>query len=534
MGITYKNKWELRTLLIAILIFINNGLYAKKIEWNVFDYGAKGDGIALDTKAIQKAIDLCHEAGGGVVRLANGCFLSGSIFLKDNVELRIETGAKLLGSLRSEDYRLIQDSISLDNYNAGKALIYGEGVSNISITGNGTIDGNGEYLTKKNEIRAHIIHLKSCDQVKVKDITLKNGSWWIQKYHLCNHLTIDGVRVDSKENQNMLHPRYADAPGRNTDGCNIVDSKNVQISNCNIFSGDDGIVLKSFSQTGSCHNVTITNCIISTNASGIKIGTETAGDFHDIVINNCVVYDTRLGGIELISVDGAKLERIMVTNISMNNVQGAAIFIRLANRARKYNNELEPTVGQLKDVIISNIMGKNIGRYGCTLTGIPQRDIENIVLDNINLSFEGGENSLYFEGYPDKPVKELTVDNVPECEKDYPRCDIFGKLPAYGFYIRHAKGIELNNIKLSFDKKEIRPAIIADDVERLTVKQLYAQGTPQTNSLLHFRNVRRGIVNNSSCFGNVPVFLHLSGMETDNVQCRNNFIEKPTKEIVNK
>ena len=205
-------------------------------------------------------------------------------------------------------------------------MIYGENQENISIIGNGTIDGNGDKLVAGGLIRAHIIHFKACSRIKVENITLRNGSWWIQKYHSCNHLLINGVTVDSKENQNMDLPRYADTPGRNTDGCNIVDSRNVHISNCNIFSGDDGIVLKSFSKSESCSNVTINNCIISTNASGIKIGTETAGAFHDILVNNCVVYDTRLGGIELMVVDGAKMERVIVTNISMSNIKGTAIF----------------------------------------------------------------------------------------------------------------------------------------------------------------------------------------------------------------
>lgn len=522
-----------KILIIIVLLTSVCNMYSKQTEWNVFDFGALGNGITLDTEAIQRAIDECHKSGGGKVCLSNGCFLSGTIYMKDNVELHIATGAKLLGSQKSEDYENIhssENSLTSKSYNSGKALIYGENLTNIAITGNGTIDGNGDKLILEQDARSHIIHFKSCDYIKVQDVTLRNGSWWIQKYHSCNHLFINGVTVYSKENQDMNRPRYADNPGRNTDGCNIVDSKNVQISDCNIFSGDDGIVFKSFSQTESCHNITVSNCIISTNASGIKIGTETAGAFHDILINNCVVYDTRLGGIELMAVDGAKLERITVTNITMNNIQGTAIFVRLANRARKYDNKKEAPIGQLKNILISNIMGTGIGNYGCSLTGIPQALIENIVLDNINLTFKGGDTPLYFEGYPDKPVKELTVHNVPEQEKEYPRCDIFGKLPAYGFYIRHAKGIELKNIRLAFENKEKRPAIVADDVTQLIVKNIQAQSTSLTPSLIHLHNVNTGFITDCICSENLPLFLKLSGGRTANIHIRDNFLGKSTKE----
>lgn len=522
-------------IVIILLISVCCNVYAKKTEWNVFDFGALGNGITLDTQAIQTAIDECHKAGGGKVCLSNGCFLSGTLYMKDNVELHIETGAKLLGSRHAKDYESIpssENSITAQSYNSGKALIYGENLTDIAITGNGIIDGNGDKLILEQKTRAHLLHFKSCNYVKVKDITLRNGSWWIQKYHLCNHVLINGVTVYSKENQNMNRPRYADTPGRNTDGCNIVDSKNVQISDCNIFSGDDGIVFKSFSQTESCNNITVNNCIISTNASGIKIGTETAGAFHDILINNCIVYDTRLGGIELMAVDGAKVERVTVSNISMNNVQGAAIFIRLANRARKYDNQTDAPLGLLKNILISNVTGTSIGRYGCSLTGIPQAQLENIALDNINLTFTGGSGPLYFEGYPDKPVKELTINNVPEQEKEYPRCDIFGKLPAYGFYIRHAKNIKLKDVRLAFEKEEKRPAIIADDVTLITVRDLQAQGNGQIPSLIHLHNVKTGFITDCICTDNIPSFLRLSGKSTKDIQTRDNFLRESTKEII--
>jgi len=509
---------------LVLLLFVSIHSYAHPLKkWDVSSFGAKGDGETIDTKSIQRAIDSCHEAGGGTVYLSNGTFLSGTIILKSHVGLHIEHGAVLMGSTMPEDYKVIEfnDPITSEKYNLGKALIYSEGESNISITGNGVIDGNGDILSVENKVRAHLIHINNCNNIKVKDLTLRNGSWWIQKYNLCDKLYIDGITVDSRENKDLSLPRYADTPGRNTDGCNIVDSKNVRISNCDIYSGDDGIVMKSFLRENGCHNITISNCMISTNASGIKVGTETAGTFHDIVINNCVVYDTRLGGIELMVVDGGKIENVIVSDITLNNIHGAAIFVRLGNRGRVYrNNQPPPPVGQVKKILIQNIYGTEIDRYGCSITGIPDASVEDVILKNINLSFTGGDGPLYFEGYPHKAVKHLSIDNVPEEEKSYPRCDLFGKLPAYGFYIRHSKGIQLDNIKLSFNKNDHRPAIVVDDAYEFYINNCRAQGTTDTPSLIHLRNVKQGIIQNSGSTNAIPVFVQVSGAQTRDLKIR--------------
>lgn len=498
--------------------------HTNPMVYYVQDYGAKGDGKSLDTKSIQNAIDACHHAGGGVVQLNSGTFMSGTIFLKSGVRLHIEKGATLLGSTNARDYPDIgaQDPTKEERYNAGKSLIYSEGQHHISVSGQGVIDGNGAALADLNQVRAHIIHFKACHDIKINDVSLVNGAWWIQKYDTCNKLQIDGITVNSKENSDMNKPRYADTPGRNTDGCNIVDSRNVQLSNCHIFSGDDGIVLKSFSKDLGCHNVMISNCIISTNASGIKIGTESAGKFHDVLVNNCIVYDTRLGGIELMVVDGGSMERIVVTNISLNNILGAAIYVRLGNRGREYTHNKMPSVGSVKDILIQNIYGTKIGRYGSSITGIPSAPLKNITLENIDLTFTGGNAPLYFEGYPTKPVEERTIDNVPEEEKSYPRCDIFGKLPAYGFYIRHVEGIDLRNLKLRFEEEDTRSAIVADDVSNFVLDGLKAQISPHAPAVIQGRNMQTAAIVN--CINLTPAksFLHASGNKTQQIVLSSN------------
>lgn len=438
--------------------------------WDVFDSGAKGDGETMDTKAIQTAIDRCHAAGGGRVYLHNGQFLSGTIYLKSHVTLFIEAGATLLGSANVDDY-----PITASKYPAytgdlvtNKAFIYAEDAENISIQGRGTIDGRGDdfhgpYLFPSFSGRPRIIHLRNCRDVQVRDLTLRNSGSWVQSYQSCRNLVIDGITVDSRENKDIEKPRYATVGGRNTDGLDLVDCELVRISNCFIDSGDDAICLKSFSPDEGCRNITITNCTVSSNASGIKIGTETSGAFEDITISNCTVFDTRVDGISIMTVDGARIERITISNILMRRVRGAPIFIRLGSRNRLYRKNVTAKAGILRDVQISNVQGDLLSGWSCSITGVPGFPVENIVLKDIRLRFtknDAEQNKSTASG----PNKE-----VPELEKDYPNGKMFGRLPASGFFIRHAKNITLDRVSLDFTAEENRPALVTDDVVGLEI-----------------------------------------------------------------
>ena len=496
--------------------------------WDVFQSGAKGDGITMDTKAIQAAIDQCHQVGGGKVYLHNGTFLSGTIYLKSNVTLYIEAGATLLGSANVDDYPIIPSRYPsyTGELLTNKMLIYAEDARAISLQGRGTIDGrgddfNGPYLSPSFSGRPRIIHFRHCENVQVRDLTLYNSGSWVQSYQSCKNLVIDGITVDSRENKDIEKPRYTTVRGRNTDGLDLVDCERVRISNCVINSGDDAICLKSFSPDEACRDITITNCIVSSNASGIKIGTETSGAFEDITISNCTVYDTRVDGISIMTTDGARVERITVSNITMRNIKGSALFIRLGNRNRPYRKDAKINIPYLKDIIIENIQGNRISaEQGCSITGLETAFVENITLRNINLSFEGGK---------------LAAESnrvIPEQEKAYPNGLTYGTLPAYGLYVRHARNLLLDNIRLSFQAEDQRPALVFDDVEGANIQGLKAEAGPRTPSVVRLSSARKVIIGNSTALGNPPVFLAVTGNQSKDITLINNDFQGIQQNII--
>lgn len=531
-----------KPLIILFAVLSVHSLRARG-TWDVFDHGAKGDGISLDTKAIQNAIDQCNQAGGGKVYLHNGKFVSGTLYLKDNVSLYIEAGATLLGSDNLDNYPSIPSKHPsyTGDYVTNKMLIYAEDARNISILGRGVVDGRGDhwvdgpYASPSFSVRPRIIHFRGCENIQVRDITLYNSASWVQSYQSCKNLIIDGITVDSRENKDIEKPRFSDARGRNNDGLDLVDCEKVRISNCYINSGDDAICLKSFSPDEACRDITISNCIVSSNASGIKIGTETAGGFEDITVQNCVVFDTRGDAVSLMSVDGARIERVMVSGVTARNIKGAAVFIRLGARNRPYRKNVPINTPILRDVLIENIKGKRISNFGCSITGLEEARIENIVLRSIDLEFEGGNKVLRAgeinETMTDEEALREIDREVPEIEKSYPNGKMFGRLPSYGFYLRHVSNIALDQVKLRFAEADFRPALICEDVAHINIRNLEAEGTAKTPGLIRLTDVRDALISSCSPSSDTPVFISVRGKRSEGIVCLNNNLKKVTRKI---
>jgi polygalacturonase len=455
-------------------------------SYNVRDFGAVGDGNNVDSPAINKAIDAAAGAGGGTVYIPAGTYLSYSIRLKSNIALHLDQGATLLaaepgerGGYDEAEPNPWGDEHKYQDYGHSHwhdSLIWGENLENISILGPGLIDGKGlrKWDTDQKGVGNKAVALKLCRNVIIKDVTFLRGG------HFCilptgvDNFTIDNVKIDT-----------------NRDGINVDCCRNVRISNCTINSpNDDAIVLKSSFALGyarATENVTITNCQVTGYNEGsllsgkfertqeqapdrggvtgrIKFGTESNGGFKNITISNCV-FD-RCRGLALETVDGGLLEDVTISNITMRDVTGAPIFLRLGRRMR--GPEGVP-VGKLRRVTISNLIVYDADpRYASMIMGIPGHDVEDVKLSDIRILVKGGA------------PKEHADVQVPENETGYPDPMEFGQLPAYGFFIRHARGIELNNVDVSFMQDDFRPPFILDDVKDAEFNNVHARTAPET------------------------------------------------------
>jgi hypothetical protein len=454
--------------------------------YNVKEFGAKGDSTSIETDAINKAIDAASAAGGGTVYFPAGNYLSFSIHLKSNITLLLDNGAFLIGAdpaagkggydaPEPNAFDMYQDFGHSHWHNS---LIWGENIENIAITGHGWIVGNG--LTRSGRANPGIgnkaIALKLCRNVILKDITVLKGGHFCLLATGVENMTIENVKIDT-----------------NRDGFDIDCCRHVHMSNCSVNSPfDDAIVLKSSFGLGFARvteDVTITNCSVSGFDIGtfldgtyqrknydrvpdrgvvtgrIKFGTESNGGFRNITISNCTFEFCR--GLALETVDGGTLEDISVTNVTMRDVMGAPFFMRLGARMR--GPEGTP-VGKMRRISISNIVVYSTNPdYASLILGIPGYDIEDVKLNNITLLIKGGA------------PKEQAEIIVPEKENSYPDPQEFGKMPTYGFFIRHVKNIEMTNIEMKLENEDFRPPFILEDVKGasfINVKAPHAEGVP--------------------------------------------------------
>ncbi len=493
--------------LLAIALVLANRAAAEPVQpgglYDVRHFGAAGDGVTLDTEAIQKAIDACAEAGGGKVYLEGGAFLSGTVRLKSNVTLYVEAGATLLGSTDIADYLdITPEIIYLYRARFTKSLIYAEGVENITLAGRGVIDGQGAHFPARpgdDKERPYILRFSECKNVRVENLSFQNSARWLSHYLACENVVISGISIHSQIRENR-------------DGIDIDSCQNVRISDCSIDTGDDAIVLKATTDR-PCRHVLVTNCVLSSQASALKLGTESNGGFEDIAISNCTIHDTGYSGIAVEMVDGGSLDRVSISNITMKDVK-TPIFVRLGNRARPIPGLPPPGMGSLRNVIIRNVQASGVGQLGCSITGIPGFPVENVTLDNIRIEFQGGG------------TREDGTREIPERIATYPSAKMFGTLPAYGFYCRHARNLRLHNVDLSFQEDDQRPAIVCDDVTDLDLFGLRAEISPAVDAILRFRHVQGALIHGCRTDREADRFLQLQGDGCEGIELLGNAFAK--------
>jgi polygalacturonase len=455
-------------------------------QYDITHSGAAGDGVTDNTAFIQKAIDSCAVTGGTVYFPA-GTFLSGTIVLKSNVTLYLSSKAVLLGQPATKHYPYQQSGIPFYGEDwARQALIFCKNQENVKIEGEGVIDGQGASFVintiKKPDRyrdRPYLLWFAGCKKVTVKGVRLRNSAFWMQHYLGCEQVLIDGINIwnHSNKNNDMM----------DIDGCRYVT-----ISNVTGDSDDDGITIKSTSKLISEY-ITITNCILSSHCSALKFGTESTGGYRNIVISNCVIKPSAqiatiygrpagISGIALEVVDGGTMENISISNMVIEGPE-VPLFIRLGNRARQHIAAAPtPAIGKLKNISISNIIATGANDIGCSISGLAKAPVENISLHDISIEMSGGGTT----------ADGLVVPE--EKEVDYPEATMFGKLPAYGFFIRHATDVRLSDIRLRYKTADARPAFAVSGTNGFTLKGLNVQSVATTEAVVVVKDSKNGIV----------------------------------------
>ncbi|MBO5467212.1 MAG: glycoside hydrolase [Prevotella sp.] len=441
---------------IILSLFALVATIAKAADYNIVNYGAVNDTTQLSTAAVQKAIDACSAAGGGRVVVPTGNYKIGTIILKSNVHMHLEQGATLYGSTDLKDYLPMKtDYMSLRTQTETIQLIFADKATNVVIDGFGTIDGRGRSFKKlswndEGITRPHLLRFIQSSDITLRDITLKNSGCWMQHYLACDRVKIDGIKVFNRNNYNN--------DALDLDGCH-----EVVVSNMFADSDDDAITLKSTSPR-LCENIRIADCVVSSHCNAIKLGTETNGGFRNINISGIVVkpsYDQKekffgqwigSSAISLEIVDGGVLENVNVSDITIEGTE-SPIFVRLANRARGYKEGVPVTkVGKINGIHLSNIQIRNAGSMGCSITGIPGHEVENVWLDNITIHHKGGVTAA--------DMAKINESIKDEKEKEYPESTMWGNLPAKGFFVRHARNIKFNNIEVITEQPDVREVIV--------------------------------------------------------------------------
>jgi len=437
-------------------------------DFNILSFGAKADGKTICTKAIQAAIDKSSKEGGRVL-IPAGYFVTGTLFLKDNTTLVIEKNARLLGSTQLSDYPQTTTNFRFfgDTW-VYYSLIIAHNVQNITIEGEGTIDGQGgafPVTTRKKpdryRNRPYLLWVAECKDVLIKDVELRSSAMWMQSYIRCEKLTIDGIKVFNHANKNN--------DLMDIDGC-----KDVLITNVTGDADDDGITFKSTTDRIS-ENIVVSNCIISSHCNAIKFGTESTAGFRNVTISNCVIRESAakealtgvpegICGIALELVDGGIMENINISNIVVDGPK-VPFFVRLGNRARKHYDEAPaPGIGSISNVSISNIVANASSPVGCSITGIPGKKINGLTLSNCRFVCTGGVE------------EDMSNVLVKEQEDHYPESTMFGTLPAYGLYVRHVNHINIDNITFELKSADTRPVIICDDVNGGSIRNINVFG----------------------------------------------------------
>jgi polygalacturonase len=418
--------------------------------FNVREHGAVGDGQTLDSPAIQSAIEACAAQGGGTVYLPSGHYLAGTLFLRNNLALHLDSGAVILGSESPDDYPIIHSRWEGKHQDTYAPLITGQNINNISITGRGTIDGRGSiwWQAKMEGTLAHprprLISFSDCSNVLIEGITAINSpSWTINPVH-CQNVNIRGVTI--------INP--ADSP--NTDGIDPDSCRLVRISDCYISVGDDCITIKSGTEHehpdryAPCRDIAITNCTLERGHGGVVIGSEMSGGVKNVVISNCVFIGTDRGiRIKTRRGRGGIIEDIRVSNLIMDGVLcpfTMNLYYHIGVRGETDVSDKNPRsindgTPCLRHIHFSHITAREVKHAAGFLYGLAEMPLEDISFTDVSISISEQADS----GYPEM------ADDIPSMSQA-------------GFFIRNARHLRLENVEVRGQVGEAFDIADSDDV----------------------------------------------------------------------
>lgn len=436
--------------------------------YNIVDYGASKNSGELSTQAILRAIDAASEAGGGTVYVPAGTFLSGAILLKSNIELHLSPGATLSFSTNPEDFPVVESRWEGEKQQVYSPCIFGKDLVNVSITGSGSLDGNGgpwwdkhrNHREKLQYPRPTLIGFNSCRRVTLKDLTLLNSPSWTVNPICCYNVTIDNISI--------LNP--ADSP--NTDGINPESCSNVRISNCNIDVGDDCIAIKAGTEDTkeriACENITITNCTMVHGHGGVVLGSEMSGDIRNVTISNCIFKQTDRG-IRMKSRRGrgGVIEDIRISNIVMEDVIcpfTLNLYYFCGPRGKeKYVWDKNPypitdETPHFRRIHFANITARQVHAAAGFIYGLAEQYASEITFTNVDISM--AKNAI--PGHPDMMTGIENMNNR-------------------GFYLGNVRDVQFHQVTI---ENHEGPAFYIENGEAVEVINCQSKNTNKPEKLV--------------------------------------------------
>jgi polygalacturonase len=503
--------------------------------YNIRDFGAKGDGTTLDTAALQAAIDACARDQGGMVLVPAGTFVIGTTELKSNVTLHIAAGGKLLGSADGKQYHNI-DAIPLHGdstlEDGNCSLLFAVNAENVSIEGQGTIDGQGAQFHsavrgtpppsgRGGAQRPYHLLFHRCRNLTVRDIFLLSSAFHSVRVIQSSYVKMEGLHIHNRVNGN-------------NDGFHFISCERVHVHACDIECQDDACAL-----FGSCKWITVSDCSFSTRWSVFRFG---GGVAENIAVSNCLIYETTGCPIKMRCGPSSRFENMSFSNLVMDRVTGP-ISLNLGPRQRRNQPGPEAalpepqneTPGTLRNITFSNIRASVVTpapnpdiqvpsgfRPGemkscIALNAVGGGVIENIVFDNVHMTFPGGGTA-----------EEAANRNVPQVAGEYFET---GTLPAFALYARNVRGLTMNNVRFEAQTPDLRPSVVFDHVEDAAIAGLNVRGSKEAESLLRFIETKDALLTATRVLAPAATLLQAEGSGTANVTIEGGDLSKAAKAV---